>query len=143
MTGFSTKQPVTPTQQSPLSRSSWKVSQWCEQTESQISPSKAQALWCTLNNKAVEQAMQAVSFNGEVVVYTNSLRYLGIHFDMMLTYKTQVEETTLRCKKRTVRTESHCCERHRKRHLFLLYQSVKLTLLSMVWDSQPCHSTTR
>ena len=28
-----------------------------------------------------------------------SLRYLGIHFDRTLTYKTQVESTKLRCKK--------------------------------------------
>ena len=44
-----------------------KVSHWCQETESEINPNKAQALWCTLNNKAVGQAMPAVSFNGEVV----------------------------------------------------------------------------
>ena len=27
-----------------------KVSHWCQETESEISPSKVQALWCTLNN---------------------------------------------------------------------------------------------
>ena len=64
-----------------------KVPHWCQEMESKISPSKAQALWCTLNNKAVGQAMPAVSFNGVVIERTNSLRYLGIHFDRMLTYK--------------------------------------------------------
>ena len=43
--------------------------------------------------------MPAVSFNGEAIERTNGLRYLGIHFDRMLTYKTQVESTKLRCKK--------------------------------------------
>ena len=62
-----------------------KVSHWCQETESEINPSKAQALWCTLNNKAAGQAMPAVSFNGEAIERTNSLRYLGIHFDRMLT----------------------------------------------------------
>ena len=76
-----------------------KVSHWCQETESEINPSKAQALWCTINNKAVRQAMPAVSFNGEAIERTNSLRYLGIHFDRMLTYKTQVESAKLRCKK--------------------------------------------
>ena len=61
------------------------VSKWCQKTESEISPSKAQAVCCTLNNKAVGQAVPAVSFNGEVIEHTNSLRYLGIHFDRMLT----------------------------------------------------------
>ena len=64
-----------------------------------INPSKAQALWCTLNNKPVGQAMPAVFFNGEVIERTNSLKYLRIHFDRMLTYKTQFESTRLRCKK--------------------------------------------
>ena len=52
-----------------------KVSHWCQETESEINPSKAQALWCILNNKEVGQTMPAVS--------TNSLRYVGIHFDRM------------------------------------------------------------
>ena len=90
-----------------------KVSHWCQETESEINPSKAQALWCTLNNKAVGQAMPAVSFNGEAIKRTNSLRYLGIHFDRMLIYvqdagrinKTQVQE-------RTVRVKSHGLKRH-------------------------------
>ena len=73
-----------------------KVSHWCQETESEINPSKVQALWCTLSNKAVGQAMPAVSFNGEAIERTNSLRYLGIHFDRMLTYKTQVESTKTR-----------------------------------------------
>ena len=46
-----------------------------------------------------KQAMPAVSFNGEVIERTNSLRYLQIYFHRMLTYKTQVEATKLRCKK--------------------------------------------
>ena len=62
-----------------------KVSHWCQETESEINPSTAQALWCTLNNKAVGQSMQAVSFNGEVIERKKILRYFGIHFDRMLT----------------------------------------------------------
>ena len=44
-----------------------KVSHWCQETESEINPSKARALRCTLNNKGVGQAMPADSFNGEVI----------------------------------------------------------------------------
>ena len=44
----------------------------------------AQALWCTLNNEAIGQAMSAASFNGEVIDRRDSLRYPGIHFDRML-----------------------------------------------------------
>ena len=66
-----------------------KVSHWCQETESEINPSMAQALWCTLKNKAVGQAMPAAPFKGEVVERTNNLRYLGIHFDRMLTRRTR------------------------------------------------------
>ena len=98
-----------------------KVSHWCQETESEINPSKAQALWCTLNNKAVRQAMPAVSFNGEAIERTNSLRYLRIHFDRMLTYKTQVESTKLRCKKGLSALKAMASKGIEQRHLFLLY----------------------
>ena len=68
-----------------------KVSHWCQEKESEISPSKVQALWCTLNNKAVGRAMPAISVTGEDIERTNSLRYHVIPFDRMLMYKTQVE----------------------------------------------------
>ena len=57
--------------------------------------------------------MPAVSFNGEVIEYTNSLRHFGIQFDRMLTYKTQVEATKLGCQEMTVRAESHGFKRYR------------------------------
>ena len=67
-----------------------KVQQRCQETGSAFNPSKAKALWYTHNNKAVRQAMPAISFNEEVIECTNSLRCLEISFDRMLTYKTQV-----------------------------------------------------
>ena len=102
-----------------------KVSHWCQE----INPSKAQALWCTLNNKSVGQAMPAVSFNGEAIERTNSLRYLGIHFDRMLTYKMQVESTKLRCKKGLSALKAMASKGIEQRHLFLLYQSVILSVI--------------
>ena len=33
-----------------------KVSHWCQETESKINPSKAQALWCTLKDKQCQQS---------------------------------------------------------------------------------------
>ena len=57
---------------------------------------------------------QAVFFKGKVIERTNSLRYLGIHFDRTLKYKTQIEPTKLR---------------HRKFHQPPLYQSVIFSVL--------------
>ena len=72
--------------------------------------------------------MLAVFFNGEVIEHTNSLRYLGIHFDRMLTYKTQVESTKLRCKKGLSALKAMASKGMEQRHLFLLYQSVILSV---------------
>ena len=93
--------------------------------------SKAHVLWCTLNKKkqqqktktkkAVRQAMPAVSFNGEVTEDMNSLRYLRIHFDRMLMYKTQIESTKLRCKKGLSALKTMAAKGIQQRHLFLLY----------------------
>ena len=101
-----------------------KVSLWCQDKESEINSSKVQALRCTLNNKAVGQAMPVVSFSREVIERMNSLRYLGIHFDRMLTYKTQVESTKLRWKKRLSTLKAMASKGIKQHRLFLLHQSV-------------------
>ena len=117
-TGLSTKQPVTSTQQSPPSWSSWKRCHIGAKRQSEINPNKAQDLRCTLNNKAIGQAMSVVSFNGEVLERTNSLRYLGIHFDRMWTYNTQVESTKFRCKKELSALKAMASKGNEQRHLF-------------------------
>ena len=114
----------------------------CQEIESEINPSKAQALWCTLNNKAVGKAKPAVSSSGGVIARMNNLRHLRIHFNRMLTHKmqvrstlTQVQEKTLRWKpwlqKASNNVTCSCCIR--------LWYSASLT---MVWVSEPCHSPT-
>ena len=72
--------------------------------------------------------MPAVSFNREVIERTNSLRYPSIHFNTMLTYKTQVESTKLRCKKGLSVLKAMTSKGIEQRHLFLLYQSVILSV---------------
>ena len=73
--------------------------------------------------------MPAASSNGEVTEPSNSLRYRGIHFDKMLTYKTQVESTKLRCKKGLSALKTMASNGIEQRHLFLLYQSVILNVI--------------
>ena len=72
--------------------------------------------------------MPAVSFSGEIIEHTNSLRCLGIHFDAMLTYKMQVESTKLRCKTGLSALKAMASKGIEQRHLFLLYQSVILSV---------------
>ena len=72
--------------------------------------------------------MPAVSFDGEAIERTNSLTYLGIHFNRMLTYKTQVESTKLRRKKELSALKA-MVSKGTKHHLFLLYNSVGLSVI--------------
>ena len=72
--------------------------------------------------------MSAVSFNGKVIERTNSLRYLVVHFQRMLTYKTQAESTTLRCKGLPA-LKAMASKGIEQRHLFLLYQNVILSVI--------------
>ena len=66
------------------------VSQWCHDTKSLIKPDKAQRLWCTCDNTAASKPMPAVTSDGAVVEQTSHLRYHGIHFARMLTYRKHV-----------------------------------------------------
>ena len=61
------------------------VSKRCHDTGSLINPDTAQTLWCTLDNRAANQPIPAVTLDGAVVERTRHLRYFGIHFDRMLT----------------------------------------------------------
>ena len=69
------------------------------------------------------------SLNGEVIERTNSLRYLGIHFDRMLTYETQFELAKLRYKKGLSALKAMASKGIKQRHVFLLYQSVILSVI--------------
>ena len=74
----------------------------------------------------------------------SQLRYLRIHSDRMLTYKTQIESIKLRCKKELSPLKAKASKGIEQRHLFLLYQSVILSVIGyiMAWVLQPCHSLT-
>ena len=55
---------------------------------------------------------------------TSHLRYLGVHFDRMLTNRNHVETTALKSKKGLSVLKAMAAKGIEKRHLFLLYQSV-------------------
>ena len=62
----------------------------------------------------------------EIIDRMNSLTYLGIHFDRMLMYKTQVKSTKLRCKKGLSALKAMASKGIDQRRLLLLYHSVLL-----------------
>ena len=71
----------------------------------------------------------AVTFDGAVVERTRHLRNLGIHFDIMLTNRKHVETTALKCKKGLSVLKAMATKGIEQCHLFLLYQSVVLSVI--------------
>ena len=58
-----------------------------------------------------------------------SIRYPGIHFDGMLICRKHVETTALKCKKGLSVLKAMAAKGIEQRHLFLLYQSVVLSVV--------------
>ena len=105
------------------------TAQWCQETGSAINPAKAQALWCTLDNKAAGKAKPDARFNGAVIQRVTQLRYLGMHFDRMLTFRQHVEATTVKCRRGLSVLKAMASKGIEQRHLFRLYQSVVLSTM--------------
>ena len=76
-----------------------------------------------------QQTNQYQWFDGAVVERTSHLRYLGIHFDRMLTYRKHVETTAIKCKKGLSVLKAMAAKGIKQRHLFQLYQSVLLSAI--------------
>ena len=72
--------------------------------------------------------MPAVTLDRAVAERTSHLRYLVIHFGRMLTYRKHVETTALKCKRGLSVLKAVAAKGIEQRHLFLLYQSVVLSV---------------
>ena len=120
MTCSYTEHQGTPSRQPPeaMQQQLDSISQWCYNTRSLISPDKARTLWCTLDKRAACKPKPAVIFHGAVVEQTSHLRYLGIHFGRMLTYRQHVEITALKCKKGLSVLKATAAKGTEQRHIF-------------------------
>ena len=73
--------------------------------------------------------MPTVTFDGAVVGRTSHLRYLGIQSNRMLTYRKHVDTTALKCNKGLSILKAKAGKGIKQRHLFLLNQSVVLSVI--------------
>ena len=72
--------------------------------------------------------MPAVTLDGDVVERTSHLRYLLVHLDRMLAYRKHVETTAPKCKKGLSVLKVMSVKGIEQNHLFLLYQSMVLSV---------------
>ena len=108
--GLCTKQPVTPTQQSSLSRSSWKRSVTMvprDQVPNLYKQGASPVVYLQQQSNMTNNASSLLQRRSKRM--HKSLRYLGIHFNM---YKMRVKSTKLRCNTVHSDTERHGCKRN-------------------------------
>ena len=106
-----------------------KVSHWCQETvRNQPKQGASPVVHPQQQSSRTSNASSLLQWRSHRNARTVS-RYLGIHFDRMLTYKTQVGSTKLRCKKRLSALKAMASKGIEQRHLFLLYQSVILSVI--------------
>ncbi len=76
-----------------------RIDGWCQEKNGKINQEKATALWCSINNHAVNTVMPEVSISGETIKRVHSLRYLGFIFDRSLSDKEHFSKTIQRSRK--------------------------------------------
>ena len=128
---------MTSAQESPLSKSSWKT---CHIGAKRQSPKSIQTRRKPCGAPiTIKQQDKQCQQSPSMEKHEQS----QIHFDRMLTYKTTVESTKLRCKKALCVLKAMASKDIEQRHPFLLYQSVILCVIDHgLGLSQPCDSPT-
>ena len=94
-----------------------------------LQPSKAGALWCSLNNHAVKAAMPTVSIDGQELERVHALRHLGITFDRSLSGKDHITRVVTKARKGLNAVKLMAIHRMPQRILFILYQSLVLSVI--------------
>ena len=95
---------------------------WCEEHNAVINPSKAQVMWCSLDNRIVNDITPPITFNYEIIDRQDELKYLGITFDRTLSYKKHVNNISLKAKKGISAIKTMASAMIPQRILFLMLQ---------------------
>ena len=76
-----------------------KIEEWCEENNAITNPEKAQVLWCSLDNRIVNDPTPPITMDHEIIERETELKYLGITFDRSLSFGKHVENTVCRARK--------------------------------------------
>ena len=106
-----------------------RIGQWCTEHNGSLQPSKAGALWCSLNNHAVKAVMPTVSIDGQELERVHALRHLGITFDRSLSGKDHITRVVTKARKGLNAVKLMAIHRMPQRILFILYQSLVLSVI--------------
>ena len=106
-----------------------RIGLWCTDHNGLLQPSKAGALWCSLNNHAVKADMPTVSISGQELDRVHDLRHLGITFDRSLSGKDHITRIVTKARKGLNALKLMAIRRMPQRILFILYQTLVLSVI--------------
>ena len=105
------------------------IAVWCDDHSAAVNPSKAQVLWCSLNNQIANQPMPPITFNYEIIDRLAELKYLGVVFDRSLSFNKHVEHIATRAKKGIAALKTMEAAQIQQNVLFLMMQLVVLSVI--------------
>ena len=105
------------------------VAEWCRKHSAIINPSKAQVLWCSLNNRIVQDQTPPVTFEYEVIDRQHELKSLGVTFDRTLSFKKHIDNTAVKVKRGINAIKTMASARVEQHVLFLMMQLVVLSVI--------------
>ena len=106
-----------------------RIDGWCTDHNGLLQPSKAGALWCSLNNHAVKAVMPTVSIGEQELERVHSLRQLGITLDRSLSGKDHITRLVTKARKGLNALKMMAIRRMPQRILFILYQTLVLSVI--------------
>ena len=106
-----------------------RLDDWCEEHNGKLHPDKASVLWCSLNNRSVQDQMPDVSIAGQNIKRDQILRYLGIIFDRALSGKDHVTRVISKARKGLNALKVIASLSMPQRILFILFQALILSVV--------------
>ena len=106
-----------------------RIGLWCTDHNGSLQPSKAGALWCSLNNHAVKAVMPTVSISEQELERVHDLRHLGITFDRSLSGKDHISRIVTKARKGLNALKLMAIRRMPQRILFILYETLVLSVI--------------
>ena len=112
-----------------IQRSLDEVTGWCVESNSKVNPTKAAALWCSLNNRIVNQDLPAVQISHQDIERVSEMRYLGIIMDRSLSFKAHVSHVGKKVGKALAALKIMAAYGLAQRLLFLFFQATVLSVI--------------
>ena len=112
-----------------LQRELDRIGEWCSNSGAFVNPSKASITWFSLNNHIINTSTPSVTFRGDVLERTSTMKYLGVMLDRSLSFKDHVDHIIEKAYKGLAAMKVMAAAQCEQRLLFLLYQGLVVAVV--------------